>query len=165
VLYAVDNVGPATVQLCRRILDSDPDLPEAQLVALAGGPKEPYDTARRISTIPISFSTTFFGHPEFSVPLLLAVRAMLEKRSLRPSPYEMSSGGLSGIKDALLRLELGQVGSMRKLIVDVRGRNQKQGIQKKEPAGRAIIIKQIVGVKRKATHDSEEQRASKAVFA
>ena len=158
-------MGPATVQLCRRILDSDPDRPEAQLVALAGGPKERYDTARRISTIPISFSTTFFGHPEFSVPLLLAVRAMLEKRSLRPSPYEMSSGGLSGIKDALLRLELGQVGSMRKSIVDVRGPDQKKRIQKKKQADGTSIVKQIVGVKRKATHDGEEQRASKAVSA
>lgn len=160
MLYAVDNVGPSTVQLCRRILDSDPALLEAQLVALAGRPKEPQATERRISTILVSFSTTFFGHPEFSVPLLLAVRAKLETKSLRPSPYEIGPGGLSGIKDALLRLEMGQVGSMRKLIVDVRGR-----LQKKEQRHGAVIGTQIVGVKRKATPDGEERRTSKAICA
>jgi hypothetical protein len=153
-------VGPFTVQLCRRILDSDPGLPEAQLVALAGSPKEPQATERRISTIPISFSTTFFGHPEFSVPLLLAVRAKLETKSLRPSPYEIGPGGLSGIKDALLRLEMGQVGSLRKLIVDVRGR-----LQKKEQRHGAVIGAQIVGVKRQASPDGEAQRTSKAICA
>jgi len=166
VRYAVDNVGPSTVQVCRRILDGDPDLPEACLVALAGSPVELHDTTRRISTIPISFSTTFFGHPEFSVPLLLAVRTMLEARSLRPSPYEISSGGLSGIKDALIRLELGQIGSLKKLIVDVRGRHQKEkGIRKKGRADGTISVKQISGVKRKAKDDGEEQRAIKAVYA
>ena len=158
-------MGPSTVRLCRRILDSDPDLRQAHLVALAGSPKEPDDTARGILTIPISFSTTFFGHPEFSVPLLSAVRAMLEKGALRPASHEIGSAGLSGIKDALLRLELGQVGSMRKSIVDVRGPDQKKRIQKKKQADGASIVKQIVGVKRKATHDGEEQRASKAVSA
>jgi hypothetical protein len=153
-------VGPCTVQLCRQILDSNPYLPEAQLVALAGSPKEPLGTQRRVSTIPISFSTTFFAHPEFSVPLLLAVHAMLETESLRPSPYEIGSGGLPGIKDALLRLESGQVGSMRKLIVDVKGR-----IQKKDQANGVTLGKQIVGVKRKIAHDGEEQKASKAVCA
>jgi hypothetical protein len=141
-------------------LDSDPDLPQAQLVALAGSPKEPQATERRISTLPISFSTTFFGHPKFSVPLLFAVRAMLETKSLRPSPYEIGPGGLSGIKDALLRLEMGHIGSMRKSIVDVRGRLQKKG-QRHDP----IIETQIVGLKRKSTPDGEERRTSKAICA
>lgn len=160
MLYAVDNVGPSTVQLCRRILNSDPALPEAQLVALAGSPNESQDTERRISIIPISFSTTFFGHPEFSIPLLLAVRAMLETKSLRPSPYETGPGGLSGIKDALLRLEMGKVGSMTKLIVDVRGRREKR-----EQRHGVVIETQVVGVKRKATPDGEERRASKVICA
>lgn len=160
VLYAVDNVGPSTVHLCHRILDAKHAVTDAHFVALAGTPKQPYCGTRRISTVPISFSTTFFGCPEFSCSLLDAFHRFLTAQSLRPSLHDLAPGGLSGIESALLRLELGQVRSMRKTIIDVRRQYWSHGDQSKKGVAPAEH-----GVKRKATGDPEEQGVKKAICA
>jgi hypothetical protein len=103
--------------LCYQVLEGAKDADHAQLVALAGLPKEIILGERSIIQQTISFSTTFFGHPDFSVPFLDTVYDLLETKRLKPSGHQFAGSGLSAVEVGLDMLEKGRVTSMKKLLV------------------------------------------------
>lgn len=93
------------------------------------------------------------------------VCALLETDLLRPLLYDLAPHGLSGIRDALLRLEENQVPSMRKLIIAAKHRPTKvtQTADLRQIARHQSTHRQTV-VKRKAVSDGGKCRAIKAVY-
>ncbi|WRT67523.1 uncharacterized protein IL334_004495 [Kwoniella shivajii] len=132
VHIAIDNVGGATAALCRQVLqgslswrsnnnvamDEDDKLP-AELVPIAGSPKDTDDNGdsiREVTSLRISFSTTFYGHPEFSEALLDRYDKLLEARLLTPARIRLVDGGLYGIEKGLEDLRHGRVPGGYKLV-------------------------------------------------
>jgi hypothetical protein len=103
--------------LCYQVLEGAKDADHAQLVALAGLPKEIILGERSIIQQTISFSTTFYGHTEFSVPLLDTVYDLLKTKKLKPSGYQFAGSGLGAVEVGLDMLEEGRFTSMKKLLV------------------------------------------------
>ncbi|OCF31040.1 hypothetical protein I316_07311 [Kwoniella heveanensis BCC8398] len=139
VRIAIDNVGGKTAALCHQVLrgsaswrkendvsvDSDDDTTPGQLVPLAGSPKEittsssdgsDSDAVRKVDSLRISFSTTFYNHPEFSEALLDKFDKLLESESLTPARIRLVPGGLSGIERGLEDLRHGRVPGGYKLV-------------------------------------------------
>ena len=117
VYLAVDNVGKETAALCRRVVqgsrsykdkDSEGGKKRGTLLAIAGSPdpatsseEEAEDAARAVDTPRISFSTTFFGHPEFSQRLLDTLYELLDADLVKPTRLTSLEGGLDGVQDGL----------------------------------------------------------------
>ncbi|WVF71762.1 hypothetical protein IAT40_006570 [Kwoniella sp. CBS 6097] len=132
VRIAIDNVGGTTAALCQQVLQGssswrkenglsavDEDDTAGQLVPLAGSPKELPDSAdsvRKVESLRISFSTTFYNHPEFSEALLDKFDKLLEAESLSPARIRLVPGGLSGIEKGLEDLRHGRVPGGYKLV-------------------------------------------------
>lgn len=78
----------------------------ATLVAIAGSaPAEALepngDHARLVATPRVSFSTTYFGHPDFSRPLLRVLGQLLDEGVVEPTRLTVLEGGIYGIKEGL----------------------------------------------------------------
>ncbi|WVQ99126.1 hypothetical protein IAU59_006258 [Kwoniella sp. CBS 9459] len=132
VRIAIDNVGGTTAVLCHQVLQGssswrkentlpleDENQVAAQLVPLAGSPKEAPDSSdsvRDVESLRISFSTTFYNHPEFSEALLDKFDRLLESKSLTPARLRLVPGGLSGIEKGLEDLRHGRVPGGYKLV-------------------------------------------------
>ncbi|WWD18872.1 hypothetical protein CI109_103327 [Kwoniella shandongensis] len=131
VLVAIDNVGGKTANLCHEVLQGSssfrkennlPSKPEdtlAKLVPIAGTSKETVDDSdavRKVDSLRISFSTTFYGHPDFSEALLDSYEALLEKNLLTPARIRLVQGGLTGIEKGLEDLRHGRVPGGYKLV-------------------------------------------------
>ncbi|WVR07314.1 hypothetical protein IAU60_004355 [Kwoniella sp. DSM 27419] len=131
VLVAIDNVGGSTTALCREVLQgssswrkehdiaSTDDNTPAKLVPLAGAPKifeEQDDAIRTVDSLRISFSTTFYGHPEFSEALLDRYDELLQHELITPARVRVVSDGLSGIEKGLEDLRHGRVPGGYKLV-------------------------------------------------
>lgn len=133
VLLAVDNIGPQHSAVAREILAgstawraehhiSTPPSDEVtgRLVSIAGSPKEVPafpDAVRAVDEIRISFSTTFYGQPEFAREIVDFVYSQLERGLLVPQRVFLDKSGLSGVRSALDTLEAGKVPSGYKLVV------------------------------------------------
>ncbi|WWC69068.1 uncharacterized protein I206_103004 [Kwoniella pini CBS 10737] len=133
VRIAIDNVGSTTASLCQQVLrgsaswrkaagieaDSDDQEESAKLVPLAGSPKLSIDTEdmiRKVEPLRISFSTTFYGHPEFSRALLDRFDELLSNKLLSPARIRLVEGGLHGIEKGLEDLRHGRVQGGYKLV-------------------------------------------------
>ncbi|KAK8854968.1 hypothetical protein IAR55_003708 [Kwoniella newhampshirensis] len=132
VRIAIDNVGGTTANLCHQVLQgssswrSEHNLPStetdstpAKLVPIAGTPKaspDDSDAIRTVESLRISFSTTFYGHPEFSEALVDTYESLLNKKLLTPARIRLVQGGLTGIEKGLEDLRHGRVPGGYKLV-------------------------------------------------
>ena len=131
VRVAIDNVGGATAELCHQILQGSSNwrsahgIPETvdnvrgKLVPLAGSPQDATatkDALRQVDLLKISFSTTFYGHSDFSVGLLDAYTDLLESGKIVPARVKYIDGGLCGIADGLDDLRKGRIPGGYKLV-------------------------------------------------
>lgn len=134
VRFAIDNVGSETASLCLQVLrgstkwqtahsipsegeegNRDEDGTEvlsAKLVPIAGYPKplsdaDSLDAVRPVETLRISFSTVFYGHPDFSHTLLDLFDSLLRKDLLKPARVRLLDGGYEGIVRGLVDLRDG----------------------------------------------------------
>ena len=125
-------MGATTAALCYKVIEGSsswqkergelPTREPARLVALAGFPKaiKADPDATRVVELPrISFSTTFYGHPDFSVRLLDAYQRLLSDGSIHPARYKLVAGGLSGVESGLAQLKAGKGIGGFKLIVSI----------------------------------------------
>ncbi|KAL7423192.1 hypothetical protein Q5752_002492 [Cryptotrichosporon argae] len=146
VALAVDNVGPHTAALCHEVLAgskawraahgveaTSAPMERARLVPIAGAPKLPApvdadaageagaaarpDAVRPVDVLRISFSTTFYSHPEFSAPFLDICTDLLARGRLEPARVQRHPGGLDGIAAGLDDLRAGKVKGGYKLVV------------------------------------------------
>lgn len=131
---AIDNVGSETAILCHQVLEGSASWRKkhsigassksARLVALAGFPKSTdsaTDAVRQVEFPRISFSTTFYTHPDFSLPLLDTFHRLLLEGKIRPARYDVLPGGLTGIQAGLERLRAGKGIGGHKLILSIEG--------------------------------------------
>ncbi|WWC60700.1 uncharacterized protein I303_103276 [Kwoniella dejecticola CBS 10117] len=132
VRIAVDNVGSTTATLCQEVLRGsrtwreqanfethNDDTAPGRLVPLAGSPKvaiDETDAVRKVDSLRISFSTTFYGHPDFSRALLERFDDLLKKKKLSPARSQLVPGGLYGIEKGLDDLRHGRVQGGFKLV-------------------------------------------------
>jgi hypothetical protein len=134
VTLAIDNVGSETAILCHQVLEGSASWRKkhsigassksARLVALAGFPKSTdsaTDAVRQVEFPRISFSTTFYTHPDFSLPLLDTFHRLLLEGKIRPARYDVLPGGLTGIQAGLERLRAGKGIGGHKLILSIEG--------------------------------------------
>lgn len=102
---------------------------EARLVALAGSPKPDVtpttDSIRSVAYPKISFSTTFYDHPEFSAALLDRFSDLVEARTLLPARIKFLPGGLEGIERGLEDLRHGRAAGGYKLVSRLHGTVEK----------------------------------------
>lgn len=80
----------------------------SRLVSIAGNPKSlspNSDALRPVHSLRLSFSTTFFGHPDFSVPLLDCFTGLLRASRIQPARLTLCHGGLEGILGGLTVLK------------------------------------------------------------
>ncbi|KAL1407873.1 hypothetical protein Q8F55_007309 [Vanrija albida] len=132
VTLAVDNIGPKHSAVAREILAgssawraehhimTSTDETVGRLVSIAGSPKDVPafpDAVRTVDEIRISFSTTFYGQPEFAREVVNFVYQQLERGLLVPQRVYLDNSGLSGVRAALDTLEAGKVPSGYKLVV------------------------------------------------
>lgn len=109
VLLAVDNVGKETAALCRRVVQGSKrhcattSEEAATLLAIAGLPEagDDDDAIRTVNTPRISFSTTFFGHPDFSRQLLDTLYELLDAKLVKPTRLTLLEGGLDEVQNGL----------------------------------------------------------------
>lgn len=97
----------------------DTDTVTARLVPIAGSPT-PIDTddaVRQVETLRISFSTVFYGHPEFSNNLLDTFETLLGEKRMQPARVKLIDGGYEGIMDGLEELRSGLSIGGYKLVV------------------------------------------------
>jgi hypothetical protein len=90
-----------------------------KLVAIAGSPKDLVpcsDAIRSVESLRISFSTTFYGQPQFSEVLLDLYAVLLQKNQIQPARVKMVDGGLDGIESYLEDMRHGRVQGGYKLV-------------------------------------------------
>lgn len=166
VALAVDNVGKETATLCERVLAGSKSWREAngvaidsessgesseaaRLVAIAGSPapRTPAleaDSLRAVSQPRISFSTTFYGHPDFSVPLLDAISSLLASGALKPARTHVLEGGLGRIVDGLQDLKKGRVPGGHKLVCQLGELEGDAGQTREEAEEVQEIVEEVV---------------------
>jgi hypothetical protein len=131
VLLAIDNVGSATATTCKAVLQGsslwrerhqfargDIHSTPGRLVALAGSPREvpDADAVRQVESPRVSFSTTFYNHPQFSERLLDSLTRLLANGRLLPARVKAVTGGLKGIEPGLKELRNGLAPGGYKLV-------------------------------------------------
>jgi hypothetical protein len=126
-------VGKETAAICQQVLAGSTKwrktrgiaistIPEtSRLVALAGysaSQMEPSpDSIRQVQLPRISFSTTFYGHPDFSSRLLGYFEGLLTSGTILPARPNAIGGGLLGIESGLDRLRNGKGIGGYKLVI------------------------------------------------
>ena len=173
VLLAVDNVGPKTAALCAQVVagsaswrekngvpPSSEPAPPARLLAIAGSPKAPAatgptdpgatpDAVRDVDQPRLSFSTTFYGHHNFSAPFLDAITAALAAGAIRPGRLRLIEGGLDGIEAGLGEMKRGAGVSGFKLVARLSGADPvaevkgaaKRGVEEEEAAAAVAVAR------------------------
>ncbi|WWD00982.1 hypothetical protein V866_007920 [Kwoniella sp. B9012] len=173
VRIAIDNVGSATATLCHQVLQGsstwrkahDVSLTEeeqfsSKLVPLAGSPKEPEnkpDGIREVESLRISFSTTFYGHPEFSEALLDRFDKLLQDKLLTPARIRLVEGGLYGIEKGLDDLRHGRVQGGYKLVARLADTPEEVSVGIKRTRESDAEMKAEIGTKRVRGNDEEKE--------
>ncbi|PWN34152.1 uncharacterized protein FA14DRAFT_124191 [Meira miltonrushii] len=121
--FIVDTVGSKTAgfsyDLAANIGTSSSTLPPAQMICLAGDPKNPQKGSKDVIVHRISFSTTFYGDDVFATQLLQDLTKLMQQKQLHPVKYEIVPDGLAGVRKGLERLRDNQAPRACKLIVNV----------------------------------------------
>ncbi|WVW82662.1 hypothetical protein I302_104673 [Kwoniella bestiolae CBS 10118] len=172
VKIAIDNVGSTTATLCHQVLQgssawrkkwgltpvTDEEAP-SRLVPLAGSPKEALDSTdsvRKVDTLRISFSTTFYGHPEYSEALLHRFDQLLQNKLLTPARIRLVEGGLYGIEKGLEDLRHGRVQGGYKLVARLADTPDQPVVGVKRGREPEIEVKEEVSTKRSRNIDEEK---------
>lgn len=126
-------MGKETAAICQQVLAGSSvwrqahgiatsTTPEtSRLVALAGfsgSPEKPSsDSVRTVNLPRISFSTTFYGHSDFSSRLLRYFERLLTSGKIKPARPKTVGGGLLGVESGLDRLRNGKGIGGYKLVI------------------------------------------------
>ncbi|WVQ69670.1 uncharacterized protein L199_007890 [Kwoniella botswanensis] len=173
VRIAIDNVGSATATLCYQVLQGSSTWRKihdvsvtgegqysSKLVPLAGSPKEPKnksDGIREVESLRISFSTTFYGHPEFSEALLDRFDKLLQNKLLTPARIRLVEGGLHGIEKGLDDLRHSRVQGGYKLVARLADTPEELSVGIKRTRESDAEMKPEIGTKRVRGNDEEKE--------
>ncbi|KAK6903343.1 hypothetical protein I203_108608 [Kwoniella mangroviensis CBS 8507] len=178
VRIAIDNVGSVTATLCHQVLQGsttwrkthdvsvfEKEQNSSKLVPLAGSPKEPKnkpDRIREVESLRISFSTTFYGHPEFSEALLDRFDWLLLNKLLTPARIRLVEGGLHGIEKGLDDLQHGRVQGGYKLVARLADTPEELSVgTKRSRESDAEVIADIGNKRSRGNEEEREYRTSK----